>query len=306
MSRVAVICTLALLAGVALVNAMQAPVPLVMWSGKSHFPASHPSVDTGVNSNELNCVLHALTKTAHNCNANSLVQNVQSSADAPSVIVAFVVAKMGTQDFTRAVGAFGGEAFLSQTATAIHVSGSSITAPLFFRDSTGSNADMIRPFGTRTAVFDSHATGASIVAELRAQSIGTGAKTDVVIVNIDELSSTTDALIQTVTAFVSERTQKNFVAILTADSAARNIDLHFDAGHASRSLLGFESIELQQATKATATDYPGPQYITSNIWLGLMVAGFLVFTLFVGISVVTSIQPPVRYPRRNFQVKKEY
>jgi hypothetical protein len=167
--------------------------------------------------------------------------------------------QMGTEDFTRAVGAFGGESLLSATGRSIDESESALIAPFMYHEaSSGSVTDVIRSFGARASVFDSSATGASIVSDLRAQSLGASGKTDVVIVQLEQLDSNTDALIQTVTSFVAEQARQNFVAILTADSSSRIIDTEFGVdGRASRSLLGFESIELQQTAKLTAAEYPG-------------------------------------------------
>ena len=105
------------------------------------------------------------------------------------------------------------------------------------------------------------------------------------------------------------------VALITADASSHSVQTAFplpSASHshspAGRSLLGF--VELQSFSSVGAalanSTYTGPQYITSNIWLGLMVGFFLLFTLGVGVTVISSIEAPVRFPRRVFVVKKEY
>ena len=107
------------------------------------------------------------------------------------------------------------------------------------------------------------------------------------------------------------------VALITADAASHSVQTafplpssHSHSSHspAGRSLLGF--VELQSFSSVGAalanSTYTGPQYITSNIWLGLMVGFFLLFTLGVGVTVISSIEAPVRFPRRVFVVKKEY
>ena len=106
------------------------------------------------------------------------------------------------------------------------------------------------------------------------------------------------------------------VALITADASSHSVQTAFPlpSSHshshspAGRSLLGF--VELQSFSSVGAalanSTYTGPQYITSNIWLGLMVGFFLLFTLGVGVTVISSIEAPVRFPRRVFVVKKEY
>lgn len=61
----------------------------------------------------------------------------------------------------------------------------------------------------------------------------------------------------------------------------------------------------QVAAESTPT-YTGPQYITSAIVWGLLVALMLLFVLYIGISCIMSIERPVRMTTVPLQMGKEY
>jgi len=293
-----------LLAVAALANDIT-PVPLVMWSGNHHFASSHAQVAEGVNSNDLECMMHALYKDTSSCQDAKLSRQVQSAAAAPSVMVAFVFDTMGTQEFSHIH-----TGRMQQTKESIERAQSAVSAPYLYASVSPLETMRTVAQAQQMSIVDfqfKHDQQQSIVARIKEDPALHNA---LITVRFEASSRTADmdAVMRHIVDAVASRAHGNFVAVLTAERAS-HIQVIFpsDAHHASRVLLSSNEL-FASATAGVAknSSLVGPKYITSNILLGLVMVAFLLLVLFVGINVITSIEEPVRFPRRHLHVKKEY
>jgi hypothetical protein len=116
---------------------------------------------------------------------------------------------------------------------------------------------------------------------------------------------------------VSQRTGGSYLALLSTDRSA--------ASQAAQWLMqarnDMASLDTATSTSSSSTtntttgcidDFgqacDGVQYVTSGIFIGLLVVAFLLIILFVGICSVMSIQSPLRFatPNQKLVIGKEY
>lgn len=266
-------------------------------------------------------MMHLLYKHRHVCEGHALSRHLASSISTPEVVVAFVFDKLGSEEFSRLSGAYDAShsGSLDQLKKSLQTSTSSIVAEYFYPDGHRVMSDaliQLTSSGARRAkvisVRPSSSSVDAIINNLRDESsIFSNGVADLILVQFENADNMIgkDALIQQILSFVAENSKGNFVSILTANAASANVQLEFPSGERHARVFSMPSLLSVSATSSNSSSnstYTGPQYITSTILLGLLISGFLLFVLFIGINVVTSVESPVRFPRKNFVVKKEY
>jgi hypothetical protein len=61
-----------------------------------------------------------------------------------------------------------------------------------------------------------------------------------------------------------------------------------------------------QASKVINSNTVGPQYITPNILIAVMIGLFLVFILLIGVQCLMGVERPLRMTSTPLQLSKEY
>ena len=216
-----------------------------------------------------------------------------AGSKAPATIVAFVFDQMSSNEFSQVSGVY-----LNQVQTAFAGASSAVSVE---------HSPPVLPALQAAAAANQFATVVLPASEATAARIK-GESARLLVVTFDSTSdlAVKDAVMHAVLAVVAAKSQGDYVAVLTA-STGQAVQLDFPMGAApARTLLGHMELFGSAAAGAKAAPLVGPQYLTSNILLGLVIGAFMISVLAMGINVVTSIEAPVRFPRRNLVVKKEY
>jgi len=267
-----------------------------------------------------------------------------NSHAAPEVVVAFVYTELSSASASRLVGAY--DATVSSAAARGHTGGalayarsamagaaSSLTAP--FYTPTAAVSDQVvalhnslthnaKVFATQIDA-DSSSSGsteslsgcAALLGEMDEHpAMYADGRSDLVLVKLAAYQPH-DTCVQTVSEHVRTRTNGNFVALLSADSAfafpvqsvfvenekrafSPQLNMAMGDGHSQR----FRTLA---ATTTNSTNaFPGILFVTPTVMWGLILGLIFVIAVSCGVGWVQSIETPARFTTVPLQLTKEY
>jgi len=293
-----VMLALALMVMVVAISA-ESTVPLFLWSGSQGFFAESQNPHVQSSSDVEGIITHVTTKG----NLNGVI---------PEVVVAFVTPSMGSGASSVAE--------LSNLHSTLHAARSSLSVPYSRSFSSALSSSLAAAPVERTLKAnlndetDSCDKLISRLSQDKFSSIFTDAKCQVVLVSATSLAAA-DSCVGRVSAAVDRMTNGNFVALLSADLAEHAVATSFPsyrsyAAYPSFSTASFSSMGYGQVLPlppfTNTTVYYGPQFITANILIGLIISLLILVVALCGISCLMDIKPPLRFATQKLNVGREY
>jgi len=273
-----------------LANVIPEVVPALLWTSHGHRTGQH----------ELTQVL----------NANQPQILREYIPIAPQLSITFLLNKMNTGTLLRAMGSFDvpRNAHLHDVVSNWQQAGTSVFVPYLSNPTVlpqyFSSPVENMPFGD---------------CQDLSEQISRKPLTSNLVVHLPSHQSFEDMnhCVNRVVSEVRTRTSGNFVAVLSA-AHSDPVTLSFsDASHdedrqsshilAAMTELSAEPVFETEAVGVTpVVIYAGPLYITSNILFALIVAGFLISILLVGVCCLANVEAPRRYTTSSLVIGKEF
>jgi len=293
-----VMLALALLVMVVAISA-ESTVPLFLWSGSQDFFAESQSPRVQ-SSADVEGLITAITTKG---NSNGVV---------PEVVIAFVAPSMGSCASSVAE--------LSNLHSTLHAARSSLSVPYSRSFSSALSSSLTSSPVERTLkanLNDETDSCDKLIMRLKADkfsSLFTDEKCQIVLVSATSLAAA-DSCVGRVSAAVDRLTSGNFVALLSADLAEHTVATSFPsyrsyAAYPSFSTASFSTMGYVQVPPlppfTNTTVYYGPQYITANILIGLIISLMVLVVALCGISCLMDIKPPLRFATQKLNVGREY
>jgi hypothetical protein len=249
--------------------------------------------------------------TSHS-DALSLVSRLaQPVSGMPEVILAFVYNTLSASDISLASGAYQGVSStqFAELKSAVKGSQSSLSAsqvttqPQAFSEALVSTIVAAHPEAVVVVSAGDGDGCQSLLTQLQDRSsMFNDMKTDLVLVKgVDPTHG--GSCLSALESFVNSQSNGKYLSLLSADAPSASVTTMFPDLTADR--MAFATFADPVVT-ATTSENPGPQYITSNILLGLFVSFTLVFITIFMICCTMSIESPLRYTATPLVISKEY
>ena len=241
-------------------------------------------------------VSHSVQHSEMDCFFSNLFSKTQCSTGIASsvirrltkrdVLVVFIFDKLASHQFSRAAGAYSEQKEGLPNIKRAIASSSSVSVEYFYPST--SFAEMIGQFANFQRVdFENLAT----LQEDEASVLHRGG---VLMVNMNGV----DDLVRLDAYLPHFIPSAPTTYLVTSEPLASLFSVETESG--------VKLTDSSTTTASTSTTLTGPQYISPAILLGLLLSGFLLLMLVIGVYVVLSIEPPIRFPKKNLLVKKEY
>jgi len=293
-------------------------VPFLLWTGKSYFSTSHAEYEQPFLLDDIQY---------------SLLETKDSESQAyPEVLVAFVADKMGSNEVSQLGAAFGASEVdqLKNLKGVLSGARNSIIIDNVYPSYNKISQALIQsmriasPHGTIIKSKLPTDTCDSILAKLEtSKNIFSNKMSDLVLISFsDYVDQRVDQCIQQVNSYVNEKSNSQYISLLSADQSRVQPQLTFKTEkleekndivqtytllqspvnlYASRHLFA-----MQNNSNSTTPAFTGPQLISPMILFGIILGFVLIFFLWQGVKHLTLIEAPIRFSHTKLVLSREY
>jgi len=305
-------------------------VPLLLWSSNSYFGDTHSTIQQTVTETEF----HKLMTDIVNSHGHKklLDGSVSITQTKPEVIVAFVYDHLSSGEVAVESGSYAHNTLnqqssypLSNIKRTLSESQSSLSIPYLLMEKMSTslvNVISLKPNSKTIATYMENKKGSvsgcdALLTELQeAEEINlfNNGITDLVLLHYHHQKDTENCMSR-VLSLVAEKSQNSYMALLSADSSQYPVQMVFgDHTPVTETTLVqiqptlFVSYNTSSSSSQIAAGYPGVLLANSSSMFAVLLSLFLIFVLFMGVSCVTSIESPPRFPApyQTLPVSKEY
>lgn len=270
-----------------------------MWSDKSYFNGKLVEISEGLHMSQVRSLLNGAVSTHEGQYVNTAAQSK------PEVVVAFVFDKMSSADAFSA----------SFVQTSMSAASSSVVAPFVLtgQESMSSLLETVANGAVSSSQLDAaHPQGCEQALSNLQASTFSNKVTDLVVVKADQTSS---ACLERVMKHIRDNTNGDFIAVVTAEAPSSLIQTSFEATPTPQSLSAKRPTTSSVHSAAPITTqgvannqwgYPGVTKMNSGALIALLISGFLLLILLIGVCCLGSVETPVRFAHQPMPVGKEY